>query len=49
MTPKPLDNSRTDIDENVLEMSELNQTNLHLYLGYWNNFLTQPQFQHTID
>ncbi|CAF3491063.1 unnamed protein product [Rotaria socialis] len=35
--------------ENVLEMNELNQANLHLYLGYLNNLLTQQQFQHTID
>ncbi|CAF1368457.1 unnamed protein product [Rotaria sordida] len=35
--------------ENVLEMNELNQTNIHLYLGYLNNLLTQQQFQHTID
>ena len=35
--------------ENVLEMNELNQTNIHLYLGYLNNLLTQHQFQHTID
>jgi serine/threonine-protein kinase ATR len=35
--------------ENVLEINELNQTNLHLYLGYLNNLLTQQQFQHTID
>ncbi|CAF4345925.1 unnamed protein product, partial [Rotaria sp. Silwood2] len=68
MTPKQLDNPRTDIYEeilsyeltgqideaivayeNVLEMNELNQTNIHLYLGYLNNLLTQQQFQHTID
>jgi len=68
MTPKQLDNPRTDmyeeilsyeltgqIDEaivayeNVLEINELNQTNIHLYLGYLNNLLTQHQFQHTID
>ena len=35
--------------ENVLEINELNQTNIHLYLGYLNNLLTQQQFQHTID
>jgi hypothetical protein len=63
MTPKQLDNPRTDmyeeilsyeltgqIDEaivayeNVLEINELNQTNIHLYLGYLNNLLTQHQF-----
>ena len=35
--------------EHVLEMNELNQTNIHLYLGYLNTLLTQQQFQHTID
>jgi serine/threonine-protein kinase ATR len=35
--------------ENVLEINELNQTTIHLYLGYLNNLLTQQQFQHTID
>lgn len=68
MKPKQLDNSRTDIYEeilsyeltgqideaivayeNALEINELNQTNLRLYLGYLNNLLTQQQFQHTID
>ena len=68
MTPKALENSRTDIYEeilsyeltgqideaivayeNVLEINELNQSNIHLYLGYLNNLLTQQQFQHTID
>ncbi|CAF3813461.1 unnamed protein product [Adineta steineri] len=68
MTPKQLNNPRTDIYEeilsyeltgqideaivayeHVLEIHELNQTNIHLYLGYLNNLLTQQQFQHTID
>ena len=68
MTPKPLENARTDIYEeilsyeltgqideaivayeHVLEINELNQSNIHLYLGYLNNLLTQQQFQHTID
>ena len=68
MTPRQIENPRTDIYEeilsyeltgqideaivayeNVLEINELNQTNLHLYLGYLNNLLTQQQFQHTID
>ena len=68
MTPKSLDNTRTDIYEeilsyeltgqideaivayeNVLEINELNQSSIHLYLGYLNNLLTQQQFQHTID
>jgi tetratricopeptide (TPR) repeat protein len=65
MTPKQIENPRTDmyeeilsyeltgqIDEaivayeNVLEINELNQTNIHLYLGYLNNLSTTISTYH---
>jgi hypothetical protein len=30
-------------------LSELNQTNIHLFLDYLNNLLALQQFQHIID
>ena len=35
--------------ENALQMNKPTQSNIHLYLGYLNNLITQQQFQHAID